>query len=136
MFKMNHLATLILIAISLSGLAQEGKIEIIKDPRLDALVRNQADKNLVSGIAQVPGFRVQMIFDSDKQKIDNLRSRFIAQNPGVDTYVFYSAPNYILRAGNFMEREDALRLRDGSLKLFPTAFVIKEMINMPRIENQ
>jgi hypothetical protein len=136
MFKMKHLATLILLAISISGWAQEGKIEIIKDPRLDALVRDQADKILVGGIAQVPGFRVQMIFDSDKQKIGDLRSRFIAQNPGVDTYVVYSAPNFILKAGNFMDREDALRLRDGSLKLFPTAFVVKEMINMPRIQDQ
>ena len=136
MFKMKHLATLILLVVSLSGLAQEGKIEIIKDPRLDALVRDQADRNLVGGIPQVPGFRVQMIFDSDKAKINSLRSRFIAQHPGVDTYVVYSAPNYILKAGNYMERGDALRLRDRSLRLFPTAFVVKEMINMPRIEDQ
>ncbi len=120
--------------LTLMSQAQEGKIEIIKDPRLDALVRNQEDRQTVMGIPQVPGFRIQLIFDNDKKKIDNLRSKFIAQNPGVDTYVIYNAPNYILKAGNFVERSDALRVRDQALKIFPTAFVTKEMVNMPRIE--
>lgn len=134
MQKMKQIVALVLFFISLSGFAQEGKIEIIKDPRLDALVRNQEDRQTVMGIPQVPGFRIQLIFDNDKKKIDNLRAKFIAQHPGVDTYVVYNAPNYILKAGNFVERGDALRLRDQSLKLFPTAFVVKEMVNMPRIE--
>lgn len=134
MQKMKQIVALALLFLSLSGFAQEGKIEIIKDPRLDALVRNQEDRQTVMGIPQVPGFRIQLIFDNDKKKIDNLRAKFIAQHPGVDTYVVYNAPNYILKAGNFVERGDALRLRDQSLKLFPTAFVVKEMVNMPRIE--
>lgn len=127
---------LLILLFSFAGYAQEGNIEIIKDPRLDALIRNQADRINVTGIPQVPGFRIQLIFDNDKKKIDQLRSKFISQNPGIDTYVVYNAPNYILKAGNFIERGDALRLRDQSLRLFPTAFVVKEMVNMPRLEDQ
>jgi hypothetical protein len=134
MNKMKNILSLILFMCTFIGHAQEGKIEIIKDPRLDALVRNQEDRQTVMGIPQVPGFRIQLIFDNDKKKIDNLRAKFIAQNPGVDTYVIYNAPNYILKAGNFVERGDALRLRDQSLRLFPTAFIVKEMVNMPRFE--
>ena len=132
--KMKNIVSLSLLLFAFIGYAQEGKIEIIKDPRLDALVRNQEDRQTVMGIPQVPGFRIQLIFDNDKKKIDNLRSKFIAQNPGVDTYVIYNAPNYILKAGNFVERSDALRVRDQALKIFPTAFITKEMVNMPRIE--
>lgn len=127
---------LLILLLSFAGYGQEGNIEIIKDPRLDALIRNQADRINVTGIPQVPGFRIQLIFDNDKKKIDQLRSKFISQNPGIDTYVVYNAPNYILKAGNFIERGDALRLRDQSLRLFPTAFVVKEMVNMPRLEDQ
>ncbi len=136
MHKMKRLPFFLLLIITSFGYAQEGKIEIIKDPRLDALVRNQADRINVTGIPQVPGYRVQLIFDNDKNKIDRLRAQFISQHPGVDTYVVYNAPNYMLKAGNFMERGDALRLRDQSLKLFRTAFVVKEMVNMPRLEDQ
>lgn len=136
MLEMKHLFAFLLLFVTGFGQAQDGKIKIIKDPRLDALVRNQADRINVTGIAQVPGFRIQLIFDNDKKKINQLRSRFIANHPGVDTYVLFNAPNYILKAGNFMERSDALRLRDKSLRLFPTAFVVKEMVNMPRLEDQ
>ncbi len=136
MSHVKFIYSILFTLVSALVIAQEGKVEVIKDPRLDALIRSQEDKNIVNGIPQVPGFRVQLIFDSDKKKIDNLRARFIAQNAGVDTYVIYNAPNYVLKAGNFMERADAQKLRDQSLKLFPTAFIVKEMINMPRIEDQ
>ncbi len=133
---MKLLFTFLSLCLVTFSYGQEGKVEIVKDPRVDALVRDQADRINVTGIPQVPGFRIQLIFDNDKKKIDQLRAKFIASNPGVDTYVVYNAPNYILKAGNYIERSDALRLRDQSLRLFPTAFVVKEMVNMPRIEDQ
>jgi hypothetical protein len=136
MHKLKNILPLLILLISFAGIAQEGNVEIIKDPRLDALIRNQADRINVIGIPQVPGYRIQLIFDNDKKKIDQLRSKFISQNPGVDTYVVFNAPNYVLKAGNFVERGDALRLRDQSLRLFPTAFVVKEMVNMQRLEDQ
>lgn len=136
MQKLKLIFSSALLFFTFMGHAQEGNVEIVKDPRVDALIREQADRSNVTGIAQVPGFRVQLIFENDKKKIDQMRARFIALNPGVDTYVLYNAPNYILKAGNFVERGDAMRLRDQSLRLFPTAFVVKEMVNMPRLEDQ
>jgi hypothetical protein len=120
----------------LGAFAQEGDVKIIKDPRIDALVKKQGTPVPPSSTPLISGFRVQLFFESDKQLVDEARSRFVSQFPTVDTYVVFTAPNFVLKVGDFRTLLDAERMRETLLKEFPASFVVKELINLPRIDQE
>ena len=127
-------ATLFLACMS--SFAQEGDVKIIKDPRIDALVKKQGTPIPPATTPQLTGYRVQLFFDSDKQLVDEARSKFISQFPKVDTYIVFTAPNFVLKVGDFRTLLEAERVRETLLREFPTSFVIKELINLPRIDQE
>ena len=82
---------------------------------------------------QLVGYRIQLFFDGDKNAVDEARSKFISSFPKVDTYVTYNAPNYFLKVGDFRTQNDAEKVKATIDSQFPTNFIVKEKINLPRI---
>lgn len=113
---------------------QQGSVEVKKDPRMDALIRQEGVIIPPATGPQITGYRIQLFFDSSKDAVDNARSRFIALNPKVDTYVIYTAPNYFLKVGDFRTQMEAEKIKAGVESQFPTSFIVKEKINLPRID--
>lgn len=113
---------------------QTGTIEVIKDNRIDALVKKQSAIIPPATVPQIVGYRIQLFFDTDKMAVDDARSKFLTLFPKVDTYVVYNAPNYFLKVGNFRNRLEAEKVKVSIDKDFPTNYIVKEMINLPRID--
>lgn len=111
-----------------------GQVTIQKDARIDNLIKAQSQANSTANVPQIFGYRVQLAFDSNKSTIDDARSRFAALFPKVDTYVEFKAPHYFLKAGDFRSNLEAERIKAAVQAQFPTAFIIKEWINLPRID--
>ena len=78
------------IFLTFAVLSQKGKVEIIKDARIDGLVKKQGAVIPPATSPQVPGYRVQLFFDSDRKAIDDARSKFIAAYPKIDSYVLFN----------------------------------------------
>ena len=116
--------------------AQEGVIEIKSDPRIELLVKKQGMPSNASNSPQISGFRIQITFDPERKTIDAARERFTAVYPTIDTYVIFNAPNYFLKVGDFRTQLEAEKIKDGLTRDFPTSFIIKEQINLPRIDQQ
>ena len=114
--------------------AQQGKVEVIADPRLDILLKKQSMVVPPATGPMIDGYRIQLIFDSDRKVVDNARGKFIGQFPEVDTYIQYNAPNYVLKVGDFRQHYEAEKIKDQFGNEFPTSFIIKEKINLPRLE--
>lgn len=131
---MKNTCFLFFFIFSSLAFGQSGNVEIIKDPRIDGLVRKQGTVIPPATSPQLPGYRVQLFFDADRKAIDDARSKFISAYPKVDSYIIYNAPNYFLKVGDFRTLLEAERVKDGLVKVFPTSFIIKEMINLPRID--
>ncbi len=125
------LSTLI---FSLFSFSQESQIEIIKDSRIDALVKKQGEIIPPATVPQITGYRIQLFFDTEKKAVDDARAKFISMYPKVDTYVIYTAPNYFLKVGNFRTHLEAEKVKISVDKDFPTNYIIKELINLPRID--
>ena len=121
------------LILALTAQSQNGDIRVIKDVRLDALVAKQSEIVPPDTRTKIKGFRVQLTFDSDRGTINNNRSSFISAFPRVDTYVEYTAPNYYLKVGDFRTRLEAEKIKAKMSAEFPTAFVIEEDINLPRL---
>lgn len=129
-----RLLTGIFLVIASNLMAQDGNVEIIKDSRIDALVRNEGAVIPPATTPQITGYRLQLFFDTNRSAVDNARSRFIAMFPKVDTYVEFVAPNYFLKVGDFRTQMEAEKVKAQVETSFPTSFVVKEKVNLPRID--
>ncbi len=125
---------LIISFLSINAYSQTGNVEIIKDARIDALVKKQGMVIPPATSPQITGYRVQLFFDSDRKLVDEARSKFIAAYPKVDSYIVFTAPNYVLKVGDFRTELEAERIKDNLFVNFPTSFIVKELINLPRID--
>lgn len=104
-----------------------GQIQVIADPRIEQRVAAKNSK-------QMPGYRVQLCFDSDKDLIDGTRAQFVAEFPKIDTYVRFEAPNFNLMVGDFRTQKEAEELVEHIRGKYPLTIVHKEQINLPRID--
>jgi hypothetical protein len=115
-------------------LGQEGNVEIIKDIRIDALVEKQSLIIPPSINPKIDGFRIQLFFDSEKSKIHSAKVKFMSKYKTIDTYTTYNAPNFFLKAGDFRTRLEAEKVKSEITAEFPTSFIVKEKINLPRLK--
>lgn len=122
------------VFVSGFSFAQKGDVEIIKDPRIDALIKKEGEIVPPASAPQMGGYRIQLFFDTEKASVDEARSKFINLYPKVDTYVTFTAPNYFLRVGDFRTQIDAEKVKSAIDQQFPTSFIVKEKINLPRID--
>lgn len=118
----------------ISSFGQSENVKILKDQRLDGLVSKQSVVLPPATSPQLSGYRIQLYFDSNRKLLDEARSKFINLYPKIDTYVIYNAPNYYLKVGDFRTMLEAERIKSNLFREFPTCFVAKEMINLPRID--
>lgn len=122
------------IFIYASSFAQKGDVNVVKDERIELLIKQRSQIIPPATSPQITGYRIQLIFDSNKKLIDEARAKIVSSNPKMDTYIVYNAPHFVLKLGDFRTKQDAEKVREGLLRDFPTSFVIKETINLPRID--
>lgn len=135
--KVNTISVLLLTSfLSSFSFGQSGHVEVIKDARIDALVEKQSEIVPPAVNPQIDGYRIQLFFDSDRSLINDAKARFVTKFPKVDTYVTYNAPNFFLKVGDFRTRLEAERIKSQVEAEFPTSFVVKELINLPRLEKE
>ena len=128
------LAILIITTMTTVAFSQDGRVEIVKDNRINALVEKQSAVVPPEVRPQIDGYRIQLFFDSDKNKVNEAKSIFATKFSRVDTYITYNAPNFFLKAGDFRTKLEAERIRAQIEVDFPTSFVVREKIFLPRLE--
>ena len=105
-----------------------GNINIVQDSRIEELV------SLEKSIDEIPGYRLQICFDSDKNVIDEARDRFLKLYPTIDTYVEFEAPHFNLKAGDFRTRLEAEKIKRQIFGEFVICIVHQDLIQLPRID--
>jgi len=123
-----------IIFLSVYGYSQSANVIVHKDSRLDNFIKQRGMIIPPATSPQMSGYRIQLIFDSNKKIVDDARSKFISQHPKVDTYISYNAPHFTLKVGDFRSKQDAEKIKDELMRDFPTCFIVKETINLPRID--
>ena len=100
----------------------------ILNPLSDNDVKTSASKSLDSNITEIEGFRVQIFATQDRNKADQLQED-LALKFDEKIYIIFEAPNYKLRIGDFLDRDDAeiLRMRLVSSD-FPSSWIVRTRI--------
>ncbi len=111
-------------------IASTGGVKVVKDPRLDLLIRKQIYINTLS-IRNQPGFRVQIISTNKRNEANDIKARVMQLYPDYRTYLDYQAPYFKVRVGDFKNREEAAELRERLTSSFPGGvFVVPAIINV------
>jgi hypothetical protein len=105
---------------------------IIKNKEIEDFIKTRSTYSRISN----EGYRLQVYYNSDKKMVNSQRMKFIKKYRELETLITYDSPNYILRAGDFMNKNEAEEARKKIRKNFPEAFVIKTKINIPKKELQ
>ena len=129
---MEKIAFILMISlIGFDGFTQssdsKGEINVLKDARIDHLVQQEMNMN------EIPGFRLQICFDSDKKIVDEARDQFLKLYPKVDTYIEFEAPHFNLKVGDFRTRSEAERIKRQIFGEFVICIIHEDMIQLPRI---
>jgi hypothetical protein len=122
---MKGICSIVFISLFYSNL--HAQIQLIADPRIEQKVAARNNKIM-------PGYRVLLCFDSDKNTIDQTRAQFVSEYPKIDTYVRFEAPNFNLMVGDFRTQKEAEELVEHIRGRYPLTIVHKDQINLPRID--
>jgi hypothetical protein len=110
------------------------RLKINQDPRFEELVRLHIRRNRQAN--GIPGYRVEIFFSSEinaRQKAQSIKSEFMAAYPGYNAYITFVSPDFKVRVGDFRSRNDAIRLMKEIQGRFPKAFVVPDLIEIPRL---
>ncbi|MBM3452343.1 MAG: hypothetical protein FJX84_04275 [Bacteroidetes bacterium] len=100
---------------------------VIADGRILGLVGGKSGGSYM-------GFRLHISFDAEKSVVESDRKKFISQFPGVDTYFAYRTPYFYLDAGDFRTKAEADELHKKLIRQYPLSTVVRQAINLPRID--
>ncbi|GEP90491.1 Sporulation related domain-containing protein [Chitinophaga terrae (ex Kim and Jung 2007)] len=110
--------------------ATNGNVRVIKDSRLDVLIRKQIYINNLA-IRNQSGFRVQVISTNKRGDANEAKAKVMQLFPDYRTYLDYQSPYFKVRVGDFKTRDEAAELRDKLSDLFSGGvFVVPAIINV------
>jgi hypothetical protein len=114
---------------------EKGHIQISQDDKVDLLVSKHIQIN--QNRKGIEGYRIQIFFDSginSKTKAQTIFDGFKAKYPDVRAYLSFKSPNYKVRVGDFRTRLDAQRFLNEITNEYPNAWIIADVINLPKVE--
>lgn len=116
-------------AFAVQAMASDSII-VKKDPRLDILVAKQALANrkasMLTANGLYKGFRIQVISTSKREDAFRIKSDLLSRFPDQKSYALYQSPNFKVRIGNFIKREDAEKFKVILNRIYPQGVYIVE----------
>ncbi|SDS03630.1 Sporulation related domain-containing protein [Mucilaginibacter mallensis] len=117
---------------------EKGKVEVVKDPKVDSLVQDYVvgDKGKNIAPASSDGYRIQIFSGSDRQAAYDAQAKLKAKYPDLATYLSYRAPNFKVRVGDYRSRLEAEKVMQDLKPLFGGLFITQEKINLPKLDTE
>lgn len=107
-------------------------VRIYKDPRIDLLVEKH--KNIQRGLIRAGrGYRIQIYAGTDRAKAIQRKVDFMRRYPGIKTYMTYIQPQYRVKVGDFVTREDAIELYREAIAIYGAAMIVPDAITVNTI---
>jgi hypothetical protein len=140
------IATTIKAQVTASDSTVIGKVTVIKDSRLDELVRKEAAFNEIINASgkSTKGYRLLVLNTNDRPMAMRVRSQLLQNFPEQKVYMGFQPPFIKLKFGNFLTKEDAdmykkdiirMKIITGNIYLLPETIETKPDKNKEVIEN-
>ena len=116
---------------------QEGKVEVYQDSRVDSIVKMHVHYNTSQSTFE--GYRIQVFFDAGNNSLNGAQAaqaNYQMLYPGDTAYISFSEPYYKVRVGDFRTRLEAESYLRKIATDFPNAFVIRDKILFPKMDDE
>ena len=114
--------------------ADSNSVIVHKDPRLDLLVKKQAEINKITGHdarKTDKGYRILIISTNSRNEAITAKSKVYTYFPELKAYLWYQSPYFRVKAGNFLERKDAESYEKRLNVYFPKGvFIMKDEVEL------
>jgi len=119
--------------------ADSNSITVRKDPRIDLLVKKQAQINEETtrdARKTGQGFRLLVINTTKRDDAIAAKAKVYTNFPELKAYLLYQSPYYKLKVGNFKDRKEAEEYQKKMKYYFPSGvFIMNDIIeNKPEKE--
>lgn len=115
-------------------IADTNFVIVHKDPRLDLLIKKQAQINEVTSRDSRrtdKGFRLMIISTNSRDEAMSAKTKVYTYFPELKAYLWYQSPYFRVKAGNFKDRKDAEAYQKRMNTYFPKGvFVMKDTIEI------
>ncbi|MBX7182184.1 MAG: SPOR domain-containing protein [Bacteroidia bacterium] len=115
---------------------RKGSVIINESSEIKTLVETYINES--SSKKTCEGFRVQVLSESGndaKKKANDAKTTFLSQFSKYPAYLIFQTPNFKIRVGDFRTKLEAYHCLKEIQSVFPNAFVVKDEIQFPAIEN-
>lgn len=140
---MKFIITFLVLAITSKCFAQKdttsapvdsNSVIVHKDPRLELLVKKQAQINEVTsrdGRRTDKGYRLMIISTNNRDEALAAKTKVYTYFPDLKAYMWYQSPYFKVKAGNFKDRKDAESFQRRLNAYFPKGvFIMKDIIEV------
>jgi len=108
------------------------RLNVESSSEIADLLRQQYDHSRKTGT--FPGYRLQLYFGSGVQArahAEKVRADFNALHPETRVYLIFKSPDFIVRAGDFRSKSEALKVLKSFTAGFSNAFIVSDEIAFP-----
>jgi hypothetical protein len=114
---------------------------MVKDTRLDLLVAKQSQINkrtaMMTSAGLYKGYRLQVISTAKRDDANKMKTDLMNRFPDQKTYTLFQSPNFKVRIGNFLKKEDAEKYRNQISKFFPKGiYIVEDTIEYTPLEEE
>jgi hypothetical protein len=136
----------LLILPSMLFAQERGKVEVVKDPKVDSLIQGYLVDKKTGPLPNVPvgsntamisteGFRVQIYSGVQRQAAYDAQAKFQERFPDQRTYISYSEPYFKVHVGDFRTRLEAEKMANDMKPWFSGLFIVSEKIT-PKLNTE
>ena len=115
-----HILTVISSFFAVFGMAQDGKLRLEQDERINDLLAIYQKVNSKRGF-----YQIQVGFKSNDAAAQRLKNKVELDFPGWFTEIKFREPTYRIRVGKFYDRLEAERRFLEVRKKYPNAMLLK-----------
>jgi hypothetical protein len=139
---MKYLFIIALFFFFSSAQAQDtSSVVVHKDPRVDLLMKKQADINYAikkASMRTAKGYRLLVANTNKRDEAIAAKTRIYTNFPELKAYLVYQSPYFKLKAGNFRTREEAQQYQKSLSVFFPKGvYILSDIIEVtPEKDNE
>ena len=115
---------------------RKGSLILNESADIRTLVDTYTSENSTKKTAE--GYRVQILSESGndaKKKAVDAKTAFLSQYSTYPAYLLFQTPNFKIRVGDFRTKLEAYQCLKQIQMNFPNAFIVKDDIQFPSLEN-
>ena len=132
---------IVLIFLAEISCANTDTVIVRKDARMDVLTQKQAQINkhsaMLTSNGQYKGYRVQIMSSSNRDEAFKTKADLLSKFPEEKSYIIFQSPNFKVRIGNCLKKDDAEKLRTKISKFFSQgAYIVEDAIEYTPTEEE